>query len=90
MRVEQRFIRHGVQQGIRADGRGRNDFRPLAIETGLLPQANGSARVKMVGLCGNTEVVAGIKAVIGAPNAATPASGHVAVAVECLSMASPR
>ena len=31
---EQCFIRHGVKQGIRTDGRGRMEFRPLAVETG--------------------------------------------------------
>lgn len=41
---EIRFIRNSVVDDIRVDGRSRLDFRPLSLETGLLPQANGSAR----------------------------------------------
>ena len=41
---EVKFIKGGVLDDIRADGRARLDFRPLSIETGLLPQTNGSAR----------------------------------------------
>lgn len=41
---EVRFIRSGVLDDVRIDGRSRLDFRPLSVETGLLPQANGSAR----------------------------------------------
>jgi exosome complex component RRP42 len=41
---EVRFIRSGVLDDIRVDGRSRLDFRPLSMETRLLPQANGSAR----------------------------------------------
>jgi exosome complex component RRP42 len=43
--------------GKRVDGRSLNEQRPLVIETGVIPKANGSARVKL----GNTEVITGVK-----------------------------
>ncbi|KAL1839621.1 hypothetical protein VTJ49DRAFT_1324 [Mycothermus thermophilus] len=44
---------------IRPDGRGPNDFRPLVAETGILPGANGSARICFAD---GTEAIAGVKA----------------------------
>lgn len=46
-----------LKQGRRVDGRALDEQRPLSIETGVIPKANGSARVKL----GNTEVITGIK-----------------------------
>lgn len=46
-----------LNQGKRIDGRAFDEPRPLSIETGVIPKANGSARVRL----GNTEVVTGIK-----------------------------
>ncbi len=46
-----------LKTGKRIDGRSLDDQRPLTIETGVIPKANGSARVKL----GNTEVITGVK-----------------------------
>jgi exosome complex component RRP42 len=46
-----------LKQGKRLDGRALDEQRPLIIETGIIPKANGSARVKL----GNTEVITGVK-----------------------------
>jgi len=46
-----------LKQGRRVDGRSLDEQRPLIIETGVIPKANGSARVKL----GNTEVITGVK-----------------------------
>jgi len=46
-----------LKQGRRVDGRALEEQRPLVIETGVIPKANGSARIKL----GNTEVITGIK-----------------------------
>lgn len=46
-----------LKQGRRIDGRSLDEQRPLIIETGVIPKANGSARVKL----GNTEVITGVK-----------------------------
>ncbi len=43
--------------GKRIDGRSLDEQRPLIIETGVIPKANGSARVRL----GNTEIIAGVK-----------------------------
>ncbi|KAI6024251.1 ribosomal protein S5 domain 2-like protein [Pisolithus marmoratus] len=57
---------------LRADGRSPEDFRPIVVETGVAPLANGSARVSIgvprggrgheaEGAGGRTEVVAAVK-----------------------------
>ncbi|MEK6972270.1 MAG: exosome complex component Rrp42, partial [Thermoproteota archaeon] len=46
-----------LDQGKRIDGRAFDQPRPLSIETGVIPKANGSARVRL----GDTEIVTGIK-----------------------------
>ena len=46
-----------LDQGKRIDGRAFDQSRPLSIETGVIPKANGSARVRL----GDTEIVTGIK-----------------------------
>lgn len=84
---ERRFLLAGVVQGIRADGRGRLDFRDISIETNLLPQANGSARVALRGLGGTTDVVAGVKASVTEPDPDAPGKGRIVVAVDCLPLA---
>jgi exosome complex component RRP42 len=46
-----------LKTGKRIDGRSLDEQRPLIIETGVIPKANGSARVKL----GNTEIITGVK-----------------------------
>ena len=46
-----------LEQGQRVDGRAFDEPRPLKIEVGAIPKANGSARIFL----GDTEVVTGIK-----------------------------
>lgn len=46
-----------LKSGKRIDGRALDEQRPLQIETGTIPKANGSARIKL----GNTEVITGVK-----------------------------
>ena len=46
-----------LEKGQRYDGRSFDEPRPLIIETGVIPKANGSARIRL----GDTEVVTGIK-----------------------------
>lgn len=50
-------IRDLLEQGQRIDGRALDELRPLTIETGVIPKAEGSSRVRL----GNTEVVTGVK-----------------------------
>ncbi|KAK7244729.1 hypothetical protein RIF29_39555 [Crotalaria pallida] len=58
---EKHFIQGGIAQDIRCDGRKRLAYRPIYVETGVIPQANGSARIRM----GNTDVIASVKAELG-------------------------
>ena len=46
-----------LQEGKRIDGRALDEPRPLVIDTGVIPNANGSARARL----GDTEIVSGIK-----------------------------
>ena len=46
-----------LQEGKRIDDRALDESRPLVIDTGVIPHANGSARVRL----GDTEIVSGIK-----------------------------
>ena len=46
-----------LQEGKRIDGRALNEPRPLVIDTGVIPHANGSARARL----GDTEIVSGVK-----------------------------
>ena len=46
-----------LQEGKRIDDRALDEPRPLVIDTGVIPHANGSARARL----GDTEVVSGIK-----------------------------
>lgn len=54
---EKQFMHGGIAQDLRSDGRQRLQFRPISIQTGVIPQANGSARVTL----GATDVIASIK-----------------------------
>lgn len=83
--AERTYIIDGVKAGIRSDGRGCLDFRPLQLELSLVLQANGSARL----LLGETDVLVGVKAELGSPSPHHPDQGQVQVTVECSSVASP-
>ncbi len=52
-----------LEQGKRVDGRSFDEPRQLTIETGVIPKAEGSARVYL----GDTEVVTGIKVQLDKP-----------------------
>jgi hypothetical protein len=67
-RSERSYIQSAIQAPSprRADGRGPHDFRAIALETGVAPLSNGSARVS-IGIKtapegqGGTEVLAAVK-----------------------------
>ncbi|KAH7576621.1 hypothetical protein JRO89_XS01G0119000 [Xanthoceras sorbifolium] len=82
---EKEFIKGGIAQDLRTDGRKRYTYRPIYIETGVIPQANGSARVRL----GATDVIASVKAELGKPSALQPDKGKVAIFVDCSPTAEP-
>jgi exosome complex component RRP42 len=73
-----------LSKGTRADGRGINDQRPLRVETGYVKSAEGSARVQL----GNTDVLVGIKMIVGEPFGDTPDKGVLTTNAELKPMAS--
>eukprot|EP01028_Stygiella_incarcerata_P004511 TRINITY_DN1993_c1_g1_i1.p1 TRINITY_DN1993_c1_g1~~TRINITY_DN1993_c1_g1_i1.p1 ORF type:complete len:298 (-),score=84.85 TRINITY_DN1993_c1_g1_i1:43-936(-) len=75
---EKQFIQEGVAQNVRLDGRKRLDFRPVFVETGVVPQAHGSARVKVA----HTDVIVSVKADLGSVEEEKPEEGRVEVTVE--------
>ncbi|CDF35410.1 unnamed protein product [Chondrus crispus] len=84
--AEKTYIEAGAAQGIRADGRGLLDLRPVTLETSLLPTASGSARVRIGGV---TDILVGVKAEVVEPHVNAPDEGLMSFAVECSSLASP-
>jgi len=70
---------------VRLDGRGCLDYRPFILETGLISQTNGSARLILDG----TDILVGIKVEIGEPSSLAPDKGRISVSVECCPSASP-
>ncbi|BAT85178.1 hypothetical protein VIGAN_04268600 [Vigna angularis var. angularis] len=82
---EKHFIQGGIAHDLRCDGRKRLTYRPILVETGVIPQANGSARVRM----GATDVIASIKAELGKPSLLQPNKGKVSIYIDCSSTAEP-
>lgn len=75
---ERLFIEAGVEQNFRSDGRERLDYRYFTLETGVLEQTNGSAKLTL----DTTEVLVGIKAELGNPNPNEPKKGRIQFFVE--------
>ena len=73
------------KQGVRFDERGLEDFRELTISCKPSKTAEGSAVVKL----GDTEVIAGIKMMVGTPFPDRPEDGVIMVNAEFLPLASP-
>uniref|UniRef100_A0A914WCQ7 Ribosomal RNA-processing protein 42 n=1 Tax=Plectus sambesii TaxID=2011161 RepID=A0A914WCQ7_9BILA len=84
--AERVFIVHGVQEGIRNDGRGASDYRPIRVETGVLSTTLGSARVRLA----STDVLVGVKAEIDEIDCKqTEKKGRIRFFVDCSANATP-
>ncbi|KAK9842914.1 hypothetical protein WJX74_004343 [Apatococcus lobatus] len=77
-RYERLYTAEGAKQGLRADGRNCDTFRPVSCSTGVFEQCSGSARLRI----GGTHVVATVKVELGAPTPATPQYGRLSFAVD--------
>ncbi len=75
--------------GIRADGRGCFDSRNVVVDAGVLPQANGSAKVKLEGGGEDTVVLAAVKAEVGEPHADAPRNGNREAAQTLVYLSTP-
>ncbi|KAF8979053.1 Exosome complex component RRP42 [Entomortierella lignicola] len=88
--AERDYILKGIECNIRADGRQRSDYREVTVETGVVSQTSGSARVR---IAGGTDVLVSIKAEIG-PVQVDPETGdgadkgQIVCSVECAPSAS--
>jgi len=83
--AERAYAAQGVAENVRADGRTRLAWRAFTLETNVLPQTNGSARLRIA----NTDIVVGVKAELSAVAAETPHSGRIEFSVECCPSACP-
>ncbi|HVQ00013.1 MAG TPA: exosome complex protein Rrp42 [Candidatus Thermoplasmatota archaeon] len=83
--IKKDYITKLAEQGKRVDGRTFDQYRPIEIETDVVKQAEGSARVKI----GNTQLVVGIKMGVGEPFPDTPDCGVLSTAAEFVPLASP-
>lgn len=83
--IRRDYIASLIKEGKRADGRSLDDYRPITVDTGIASKANGSACVKI----GNTQIVAGIKLMLGEPFSDMPNSGVLTTNAELRPLASP-
>jgi len=74
-----------IETWRKLDGRKLDEFRKIEIEPNIIKNAEGSAHVKL----GGTEVIAGVKLVLGEPFADTPNEGVLIVNAEFTPLASP-
>lgn len=83
--AEKVYIVHGVQEDLRVDGRGCEDYRCVEVETDVVSNTSGSARVKL----GHTDILVGVKAEMGTPKLEKPDEGYVEFFVDCSANATP-
>ncbi|KAM6373378.1 exosome complex component RRP42 isoform 4-T6 [Alca torda] len=93
--AEKLYIVHGVQvavasaalqeEDLRVDGRGCEDYRCAEVETDVVSNTSGSARVKL----GHTDILVGVKAEMGTPKLEKPDEGYLEFFVDCSANATP-
>ena len=84
-KLKQDVMRKMIEQGVRIDNRGLNDYRELSIRVNVIKTADGSSLVSL----GNTKVMAGVKVEVGKPFEDTPDEGALIVNLEIAPTASP-
>lgn len=67
------------------DGRGCEDYRCVEVETDVVSNTSGSARVKL----GHTDILVGVKAEMGTPKLEKPNEGYLEFFVDCSANATP-
>ncbi|ELR56125.1 Exosome complex exonuclease RRP42, partial [Bos mutus] len=73
------------QEDLRVDGRGCEDYRCVEVETDVVSNTSGSARVKL----GHTDILVGVKAEMGTPKLEKPNEGYLEFFVDCSASATP-
>lgn len=83
--IQEQFVLRLAEKGERGDGRKMDEFRKAEIEVNPIPNAEGSARVRL----GKTDVIVGIKMGVGEPFSDRPNEGILISNAELSPMASP-
>ncbi len=79
------MLRDLIGTGRRTDGRSLGQMRPFTVETGVIAQSDGSARVRL----GGTELVVGVKLMPASPYPDHPDEGVIHTSLQLLPIASP-
>jgi len=85
LKASENYVRKLIEENLRIDDRGFEDFREIKIEKDVIKTAEGSARVML----GNTHVLVGIKMSVGEPFTDIPDEGVLIVNTELAPIASP-
>ena len=80
------MLRQMFESGKRFDKRGLLDLREISLDGEVSNKAEGSARVRL----GKTEVIAGVKLMLGEPYPDSLDKGNLVVSGDLLPLASPR
>lgn len=83
--IKKDYVTDLMKRNKRPDDRGHFEYRPCTLEKGIFESAEGSARVKL----GKTQVVAGVKIIMGTPFKDRPEEGVLSTTAELLPLASP-
>jgi len=83
--AEKTYILQGVEDNFRCDGRSCKDYRPMELETDVVSNASGSARLRLA----NTDILVGVKTEIDVPFPETPNQGKLEFFVDCSANATP-
>ncbi len=83
--IQRQYLKDLAREGRRFDGRDFDEYRDIELETGLISQAEGSARVQL----GGTEIYCGVKMGLGDPYSDSPNQGVITTSAELNGMASP-
>ncbi|XP_030752734.1 exosome complex component RRP42 [Sitophilus oryzae] len=83
--AEKTFILHGVAENFRSDGRDREGYRPIEIETDIVQHAFGSARLRLA----NTDILVAVKIEVDTPLPERPFEGKIEFFVDCSANATP-
>lgn len=70
---------------LRVDGRARDDYRCMEVETDVVSNTSGSARIRLA----NTDVLVGVKAEVKIPRTDAPNKGYLEFFVDCSANATP-
>ncbi|KAK0082191.1 hypothetical protein PV325_010900 [Microctonus aethiopoides] len=83
--AEKTFILHGVDANFRTDGRRQCEYRSIEVETKLMPQTNGSTRLRI----GNSDVLVSVKVEVDSPFPNSPDEGKLEFFVDFSANAAP-